>query len=209
MKIEIGSIYKNKTWHYFAPSLNYFGKTFIEMLNTNFKLAVGVGDKLHPNPIPSYYILFDSKYQPRHFQKTLNWLRYQEYYLHDYVFDEELKGSRQHMIVLKVPEVYIKAYNHLLKSEFSKMYTKDQVKGLFGSQHKLQIATLLKSPNAYKHFIQKLRDEFDSDVTEKDLESKKDDIEFELPFKLEEEVFNYHKNLEQDDNRDFRKVKFW
>tara|TARA_R100001377_G_scaffold85310_1_gene71517 strand:+ start:46477 stop:47097 length:621 start_codon:yes stop_codon:yes gene_type:complete len=206
MEIKIGNIYKNKTWNYFAPILNYYGKALIGWINTTHKLAVGVGDNNHINPDPSVYLLFDAKYQPQNFEKFLSWVRYQDFYVVDYLYSSDLKDGRKHMVVLTVPEPYVKTYYHLLAGEYSKMFTSDQIKGLFGHERKKDANVLSKKPIAYTHFINKLNEEFKSNVDEDDFD--KESIEFDLPFRLEEEVFNYPK-MKEDDYSDFGKEKFW
>lgn len=205
MKIEIGSCYKNKTWKYFIPCVNYYGQHFVQWFNTTFKLAVGIGDTNHDCDKPCLYILYDNKYQPRNFGRFINWLRYQPYFVCDYMFEANLKEARQHMVVLEIPEIYHSAYENMIDSRYSKMYTKQQVHGLFHPKATNIIGVLTKSAVGYNSFINNLNEQFGSEVTKEDFNP--DEIEFDTPFNFEEEMFNY--KIKKDDSRNIRKAREW
>lgn len=179
-----------------------YGSTFTTKTQSVFKLAFGIGDALMDkesiNKEKAIFILIDKKVQPNAFRNFMTWIVNQEYYLFDYPFDDVIKG-RKHMLVLKIPDQYDKAYEHFLKGEYSKMYTLEEVDRLFaiGRYGDPDVAILrsqsrdviLKSISMRKPFIQKLKESFgDLDIKESDLTGK----ELDFPIEKQKEIFNYN-----------------
>lgn len=201
MEIKIGSIYKNKTWSYLTPCLSYYGDEFLHKLNAIYKLAVGVGDSNDDTDRPSIYLLCDSKWQPQAFKQFLEFIQYHSSYIKHYSFDPDLVNGRKIMVVLKIPEFYIDAYDNLIDSKFSKMYTEDEVNSIFHPENKAK-HILLRNPQGLNYFVQKANDTYNTSLDIKDFQEI-EDLEYDIPFNPEEEIFNYN------DNRNIGKNREW
>jgi len=209
MQIQSGKLYENRTWIYLYPSLKYYGDNLMNHLSSFIKLAVGIGDsnlKVEGNCI---FILVDTSiklssdldrlnYQ-RNFSKFLDWVRYQYYYVTDYVYDN-LDKSEKHMIVLKVPLQLDSSYVHFVKGEYSEMYNKEQLNKLFNVMNNVSnnpsIAkrnervsyarkVLTKDKKYLPLFVDKVNKDFGTDITLSDYK----DVELDYPINLEEEIF--------------------
>lgn len=195
MQIEIGKYYVNKTWKYLRPCLKGHGKTFLVKFNSLFKLAMGIHDcALDGTDFENYrliYILVDKFYMPRVYKSFSDWIKFQEYYVTDYVYDTHLPPSkmRMQMFVLTIPEQYQSSYDHFIKGQYSKMYTRDQIEELYPEGVKDHGAkeVLLQTFEARREFVEKVNKSFNSTVTEEDMRG------CELDFTLEKkkENFNY------------------
>ena len=120
MQIQSGKLYENKTWNYLYPCLKSYGSTLMKHLNSFYKLGVGIKD--HNIDIEEgncIYILLNTNLSSpqislinyrENFSKFLDWIRFQPYYVIDYVYDGLDKGEK-HMLVLKIPDSYNKAYS--------------------------------------------------------------------------------------------------
>lgn len=217
MEIKTGEFYVNKTWKYLVPCMRDHGTVFNTKTLSIFKLAFGIGDVLMNNESinkeKAIFILIDKKVQFTAFMNFMAWIVNQEYYLFDYPFDDVIKG-RKHMLVLKIPDQYGKAYEHFLKGEYSKMYSLEEIDRLFGIINKRSDSNItdrlfiskrldsnivklrsqskdviLKSVSMRKPFIQKLKKSFgdDLDIKESDLTGK----ELDFPIEKQKEIFNY------------------
>jgi len=201
IKIQIGQIFMNKTRKYLYPIIKQHGTDFVFKFNSIFKVAIGIGDILVENcgfkHEKHLFILVDSRYKPSEFIRTIKWLRKHHSYEDDYVFGD-ITTSRFHMIVVKIPEQYIPSLQRFKESKFSKMYSKEDVKKFFsfvnrtGSDKILykNINRVLVHDHNYKiQFAEQLKEEFEIDnLTINDIA---DDVEFDLPIKEIEEIFNY------------------
>jgi len=134
MKIQLGTIYLNRTRKYLYPIVKSYGDDFLKVVDSMFKVAIGIGDILvntcgiqHEKHL---FILCDAAFNPLVFNKALVWLRGNVAYEDDYVFDLVHSG-RLHMIVIKVPENYISSLEKFKKGEFSKMYSTEDIKKFF------------------------------------------------------------------------------
>tara|TARA_R110000796_G_scaffold231853_8_gene349949 strand:+ start:3962 stop:4549 length:588 start_codon:yes stop_codon:yes gene_type:complete len=187
IKIEIGKMFQNKSWRFLGPTLTHYGQDFIDKLNTVFKLAAGIGDVSHQNNVPSLYLVCDAKYQPRNFNEVLQWFRYHDCFITDYPYDTDLKDVRRHMIVFKIPKPYIESYNHLLRSEYSKMFSKEEVGRMFDHTRRDVLGVLLKREEMKVLHLDKVNKCYDTNVKPDDFQP----TEYDFPFKNPEEIFNY------------------
>ncbi len=203
MEIKIGTNYTNNTWKYMLRCVRIYGPQFTQKLNSVFKLAVGIDDDLLEKEEfknkPLLFLLLDSSYQPIVFGQFMSYIKLQEFYVTDYVFDN-IVNSRTHMVVLEVPPLFHESYDKFIKGKYSEMYTKDHLTYLYGKiDAKLSghapfveaVNVMTKDKIAIPGFIKKLKEEFgnDIDVTFEDVE----DGEYDLPPQRKFEVFNYQK----------------
>jgi hypothetical protein len=202
MEIKYGEIYVNKTWRFLAPSLKYFGQNFTKRFNVVSKLAVGIhdtatdGSDLAQNNV--IYTLVDRKANPFAYEELMDFLQYEPYYIDSYSCDEVV-GGRKMMIVLRLPEAADKAYKYFLQGRYSLMYSEEELQVLFSrvvnKEARLQQAytdyeILTKTgTNAKNLFVKNILKEFGK-YTKID-ELVLDEIEWELPLKKQEEIFNY------------------
>lgn len=190
MNIKIGQMFENKTWKLLGPCLSIYGSIFTDKLNTVFKLAAGIGDANHYNPTPSIYLLCDAKYQPRNFIKFLEWIKYEPFYVADYPYSPDLKEVRKHMVVIKIPKPYLKAYEHFLKGEYSQMFSTEQVNTLFIPTDDLTtLGILLKKEYAFKTFLENQNRVYGTNVKPEDV--KVMPKEYDFPLNKKEEIFYY------------------
>lgn len=199
MEIIINKRYRNKTWRYLLPCLRGHGQHFIDLVNEVMKLAVGVHDTLlDGSPMSqsrNVYILCDKKERERFFYRFLDYARRQNYYVTDYCPDSNIK-SRKHMVVIKVPAHYNGAYDHFLKGEYSKMYSKRELEILFGMPTRRDdYQVLAQTTDAMQDFIAVVAREYGTILQPKDLIG----AEYDLPLKRCEEVFHCDKS----ENREF------
>lgn len=213
MQLQSGKLYENRTWKYLYPCLNAYGKTLKNYLNSFFKLGVGIKDcNIDSIEERSLYILIDAKISSPHIipaeyrerlEKFLEWVRYQPFYKTDYVY-EGIRNSEKHMLVIKFPSVYYKAYDKFLLGEYSKMFTSQEIETLFSfstlkdkkietlvnSRKKDTRNILTKHANNRGIFLKKLNEEFNTDLTLEDIEEH----ELDFPPVEEEETFNFKKD---------------
>jgi len=210
MEIKIGKYYVNKTWRFLLPCLKTFGEEFVEKYNKVFKLAAGIHDTLLDGSIYEgdsvLYVLFDKKYNEKGFKDFLVWLKYQSYYISDYLYGPDL-DTRYHMIMFRLHESYDISYQNFLLGKYSCMYSSEQIENLFNPETKYtEIAVLKKECSAIPYFIDKINTEFNLKLTPKDYKEG----ELELPLKIEEEVFNstkYSKVFFDSEDRSWLKTK--
>ena len=116
MRIQLGTIYYNKTKRYLLPCLKSYGETFESKVANLFKLAIGIGDfalidmgvKLDEH----IFILVDTNLSRKNFTSTMNWLKLQDYFGFDYAFDD-LHLGHLHMIAIKVPENFKETFGRI------------------------------------------------------------------------------------------------
>lgn len=207
MEIRIGKLWVNKTWKFLIPSLKGLGNDFTSKFNSVYKLAVGIHDDLvsesEISQEKAIFLLLDTSYQPQKVSTFLNYIRYQPYYVIDYCPDVDIINSRKRMAVIRIPKEYEKSYDHFLNSEFSSMYSQDQISFLFSDiidkipkterekDRRLTYEILTKTgKKALKNFYEELEREFGSI---RNIESITN-VEWSLPLKRKEEVFNYDSN---------------
>ena len=188
MKIQLGTIYTNKTKTYLLSTLIEHGENFEDKFTNLFKLAVGIGDfALIDMGIvlnDSIYILVDTKFSRRLFKEVVQWVRVQPYYEFDYPFDDVHNGHL-HMLVVKIPEKFEKAFKDFNKSEYSKMYQYEEINNLFKNKEE-ERDVLTKDPEMLITFVKKVNKMFKTNV---DYTEWKGEIDF--PLKDKEEYFNF------------------
>lgn len=196
MDIQIGKIYKNKTFNFLVPILSDYPVAFKQKISQQVsKLAYGIYDKIldkteivkdNHRPI---FILCDKL--SGNFDNFIIWLKTQEYYITDYTASYNI-NSRYHMIVIDTIEEHHNTYDKFITGLYSEMYSEKDIDRLFSADKSDIIGILTKDKLSINKFISKVRDTFNVDVN--DSKDFYDDIkECEFPYKLSEseEVFNY------------------
>lgn len=198
MDIQIGKLYSNRTSKYLVPALNYYGPTLKTKLNLIFKLAFGIHDALldgsHLEGQKNIFVLADKSVRPDLFQNFMDWIKHQEYYVTDYVYDSLLENhSRKHMIVLSFPNELENAYDNFLLGKYSKMYTRAEIVQYFSDENKIPAKNVLTRAYIAKlQFTQLIKKEFDVVLEEQDFRNEV--FEYDIPPIKEEEFFNTFKN---------------
>lgn len=188
MVFQLGDIYWNKTKKYLLPCLVEYGEDFSKKVSNLFKLAVGIGDHaltdmgLHLEK--HLFILVDTSVSKQTFPKTIQWLRGQPYYETDYPFDD-IHTGKLHMIVIKFPEKYYNAYGRFTKSQFSKMYSKEDIGKLF--KNKERVGVLTKDKEQLSKFLNELNKKFNTSIEEHEWPSEN---ELDFTINMKEEMFN-------------------
>lgn len=215
MQVQSGKLYENKTWNYLYPCLKVYGNQLRTFLNSFYKLGVGLKDyNIDIDEGNCIYILLDTKIYSsasqslqayrENLSKFLEWVRFQPYYVIDYVFEGFDKGEK-HMLVLRLPGSYQRSYNHFLKGRYSKMYTPKEIKELFptitNSNKDLETrmntktsklrSILSKSAGYIDTFREILNNEFNTNLSREDIKNH----ELDFPPQIEEETFNYKKDI--------------
>ena len=199
MNIPIGQLYINRTVRYLVPGLGFYGPTLKTKLNLVFKLAFGIHDTLlegsHLEGQKNIYILVDKLVRPELFQNFMDWVKHQEYYVTDYVYDSIMENhSRKHMIVLAYPPSMGDAYDKFLLGKYSKMYTRQEITSYFTEESKLETRqVLMKTVHAKHRFISSVKEAFDTLLEEQDFLTGS--WEYDFPPNTEEEFFNTWKPL--------------
>jgi hypothetical protein len=199
MDIIIGKLYINKTVKYLVPGLGFYGPTLKTKLNLVFKLAFGIHDTLltgsHLEGQKNIFILIDKLVRPDLFQNFMDWVKHQEYFVTDYVYDSILEAhSRKHMIVLAYPPSMGDAYDKFLLGKYSKMYTKQEITSYFAEEAKVETRqVLVKTVHAKHRFISLIKATFNTQLEEQDFLIGS--WEFDLPPNEEEEYFNTWKPM--------------
>ena len=199
MDIVIGKLYINRTVRYLVPGLGFYGPTLKTKLNLVFKLAFGIHDTLlegsHLEGQKNIYILVDKLVRPELFQNFMDWVKHQEYYVTDYVYDSIMENhSRKHMIVLAYPPSMEDTYDKFLLGKYSKMYTRKEITSYFAEESKLETRqVLMKTVHAKHRFISSVKEAFDTLLEEQDFLTGF--WEYDFPPNTEEEFFNTWKPL--------------
>jgi hypothetical protein len=187
MKIQLGSVYTNKTKKYLLPCLIEYGEKFEEKFTNLFKLAIGIGDcTLIDMGIViehSIFILIDTKFSRKGFKDIIGWMKSQNYYKFDYPFDD-LHTGHLHMLVIKIPEKYELTSQEFIYGNYSKMYELKDLNELF-SDRKKELDVFNKDSQMLVTFIDKINEMFKTNVSYEGWEG-----EIELPLTDEEEYFN-------------------
>lgn len=190
MDIQIGKLVQNRTLEYLFPSIRMYGDTFIGKFNLVFKLAYGIHDTLlDGTPFENQRklcILLDRKYRPSDYENFMRWLRLQEYYITDYSLDDTVIG-RQQMVLIEYLEQYAHVYDNFLSSQYSKMYTKDEIELLFKIEGHGK-SVLNRSPEVLSDFITRVNSTYGTNLTKKDFQGE--DVEYDFPWVKNQEFFN-------------------
>ena len=214
MQIQSGKLYENKTWEYLYPCLKVYGSTLKTYLNSFFKLAVGLGDhNIDINEDNCIYILIDTNiHSPQqslqtyreYLSKFLDWVRFQPYYVTDYIFEGFDRGEK-HMLVLRLPDTYKESYIKFKQGKYSEMYSSKDIDNLYSlivnSNKNIEIKVnnnitnikniLTKNSSHLELFRKQINDEFGTNLSLNDLKNH----ELDLPPSQNEEIFNYKKQL--------------
>jgi len=183
MKIQAGKFYDNRTKKYLLPCISDHGKEFFSMISKVFPLAVGINDKIINKVLDNHIFILVST-ESRYFPNVLKWIREQPFYEVDYPFDDVVTGF-QHMIVLKLPNIYSESYRKFKEGKYSKMYTDEQMKKLFANK---DISIFTRSENALKQFVDTVNEMYDVSIQYETWEG-----EVDFPPRNEEEEFDIGK----------------
>ena len=176
---------------YLSPILHTYPVVFQSELNKNkFNLAVCDVDyyKSTKKEFQSYLFL-----QFKTNQKLIDCCRQIRYYVDEYPLNLEDK----YVVVLSIPEEFQGSYQYFLKGQYSKMYTKSQLERikirqiLNGDLNKTYLV-LTKNPAAYEEYCQVIKTLYKSEH----YPDKKDVEEFDIPPRINQEVFNFKNNIE-------------
>ena len=189
MDIEKGKMYINKTSLYLLPVLKTLSYAFLAQLSKVITLlqAVAISDKLYDKTNNCLFLLFDTTNE--RFKVFLKYIRIESFYVDDYIYDGVDKLN-QCCIVIKIPDEYNNAFTYFKESQYSKMYTHDQLKTLGFSAITANAATkaayyvLTKDQNYVPVFEKIVNDIFGTNVT------IDDDRELDLPINNNFEIFN-------------------
>ena len=118
---------------------------------------------------------------PEIFYKKLEELRNREDYIADYKYDF---GEDLHVVLFEVPVKWQKAVTHFLNSEYSKIYTINELKR-FGMDRNDDIYKILtKDPSRIPFFEKSLNTIYGTSI------KVEDDRELLLPIDIDKEVLN-------------------
>lgn len=191
MTIQVGKIVINKTKKYLAPCIKAYGPKFESEINAITKVGVGIGDIITVKSGVKFekhlFILVDTstKTKIKVFNKFLTWVKDQVMYEDDYVFDDVQTGNF-HMVIIKFPEKYYKTFETFKLSQFSKMYSRQDVNRFFAERPEIQ-KVLIKDNNYKIDFVKQLNKLFEATVPHEEF-----DGELDFPLRKEEEEFNTH-----------------
>lgn len=211
MQIQEGKLYDNRTWKYLYPSLKIYGRELMSYLGQFIKLGVGIKDYNVNTKDPCLFILLDTTialdkqsdidaYRDR-FIKFLSWIKYQYFYVTDYVY-EGLDNREQHMVVLKIPQKYDQTYKSFLEGKYSKMYDKSEIGEYFkdvslphnktaeakrNKDLSMTRKILTKDRSFVPVFAKYVNTRFGTDNPISDFE----EAELDFPPDMSEETFNY------------------
>jgi hypothetical protein len=189
MKIQLGTIYQNKTKKYLLPCLKSYGEPLVDRLQNLFKLGVGIGDfsliEMGMKLEEHIFILVDTNLSRINFKSTMDWLKLQDYFGFDYAFDDIHLGHL-HMIAIKMPEDYKGAYAMFKDSQYSKMYDYEALQQFFkGKEEELKV--LVKDSTFQVDFVAIINKEFGTTVDPIDWSG-------ELDFNIRQEEEYFHKS---------------
>lgn len=223
MQINDGKLYINRTWKYLYPALRVYGFQPISYLNELIKLGVGIYDFNFEDTgdnSPKLFVLIQTKtlnmkginkktYEEK-VEKFFDFIRKQEYYVTDYVYDID-KSCCSHMVVLKFPENFKQIISNFQKGLYSNMYTKVEIKKYFPTANlskgfsglrsvtysktlggNLEIHGVLQRDTEFKkNFLSYIKEDFGVVLSLDDVE----DSQLDYPPLIDEETFNYIKEI--------------
>jgi len=202
MEIKKDSLITNKTRKYLYPIINYYGDKFVGIMNSLNKAGIGIGDMILERSGITYerhlFILINLKktyLSGVNFPEVLNLLREHHSYEDDYRYD--LTG-KYHMIVIKIPDKYISSFENFKQSQFSKMFSEEEIDLLFKNKIKNDdyqkqindIKSILKKDVEYqKEFRKLISQKFKMKLEEIHPDALTGELDFNI--KNKEEKFNY------------------
>ena len=178
-------IYDNKTHRYLLPEL--YLRNVQDLLRLN-KLFCGcfIGDFIYSryrgdisNCMFMVYAV-NNKYKRTLFDNTIKKIRKSKYYIEDYPL-EGVKNRKTHVIIITVPEI---KYTHFKWSEYSLMYTPEELDKMELSEMSIIRKVLQKDIKYKQFFMERIRQEYDVSI------SLDDDREFDSPINVQEEFLN-------------------
>ncbi len=196
MKIEFGKVFNNKTWRFLRPIVRGYGEVFIDKFTYQvYKLAYGImdvnleGTKILEGKRP-IFIMLDAMVNRREFMNFMDWIKYQPYYITDYMVD--LENPRLHMIVLEAPEEYHKAYDKFCVGLYSEMFTPEELEKLIDDKTTVAYKVMSRDPKYKNTFLKKVEREFSVSLQGTDRQEFLERAELEFPYSLnkEDEIFN-------------------
>lgn len=191
MKIQLGSITINKTKKYLAPCLKVYGTEFEKKISSVWKIGLGIGDTvtIKSNILfeKHIFILCEVNKDVNSFLRFMEWIKEQDMYEDDYVFDD-IKNGCLHMLVVKLPEECYESFETFKRSQFSKMYSKEDVQKFFDSNSDT-IKVLIRDHNYKVEFSNTIKKEYGVDLPVSEID---DNFELDFPLTEHEEVFNTH-----------------
>lgn len=208
MKITSGKLYRNKTWLYLFPCLKYYGDRLNYYLKSFYKVGIGIGDTNYLNNNDSIFILFDLNttinkksdipHTKAEFEDFLEWLRIQDFYETDYLYDIS-QNNCMHMVVIKIPDIHLNSYSKFLAGKYSEMFTKREVNNYFAmlpiDSKASEIANIRikdvrgvfnKSEERVSVFTELVNERFNTNIHPSAFE----DAELDFPIEAHEEIFN-------------------
>lgn len=174
---------------YLSPILNTYPVVFQNELNKNkFNLCVCDVDYYRGRPFQSYLFLHFERNQ-----KLIEACRQIKYFVDEYPMNME----RDYMIVLSIPEEFESSYQHFLRGEYSKMYSKSQIekikiRQILNGNINGTYLVLTGNNMAYEEYCKVLNTIYKTDHYPPIQEVK----EFDIPPRINQEVFNFKDNIE-------------
>lgn len=206
MRIDYLTTYVNKTWRFLSPCFKYYGADFVKHCSNVKKLALGVHDMaLNDVNIAdgrNLYLLLDKIGTRGTTQKFIDFLKDTDYFKYSYCPDSKLIQSRKIMVILELPENCQNAYEKFLLSEYSKMYSKEELDFLFAKNKGLDYQILTNDIKALKPFTLKLNKKFNTSISEEYLIN----TEYAFPLQETEEIFNYELGMTPYFNKNIEKT---
>lgn len=216
IEIESGYVFGNKTFKYLYPVLNSYSKEFAAKHTKVAQqlCAAAISDVKYVKAKGGIeydthlFLVYDEngrfdlerkrynniQYGRQVFKEFLQFAREYTHYVDDYYF-EKIKGHL-HCVVFKVPKRFHGAIEQLKCSTYSKMYSnKDLIDINIHPKNRLKqpdfrYGILRRTLEYMEIFESILQERFNSNI-----ELDKDDPrEYDFPFKLEDEIFNYDKH---------------
>lgn len=180
----------NRTKRYLSPVLKSYGKDFEHYIHTVFKLGFGIGDMVIINDsiklVKHIFILIDTNIDKPSVEIFFNWIRQQPMFEEDYAYDN-IDSGHLHMLIIKFPENKLHILETFKRSQYSKMFTKEELKEFIQNEETKKI--LIKDHNYLIEFNNKINIEFGSTVLLREHDIH-EDFEFDFPININEEVFN-------------------
>ncbi len=191
MIIKRGRLFVNNTVKYMVASLKEYGEELTTALVELPKLAVGIGDILIPKSKDlnnHLFFLIDTRYDLNYNVDTINIineLQKKDYIDFEYPFDSIINGY-QHMIVIKIPNKYLNAFEYFKAGKYSKMYSNDELIELF-PKNDTRLNIFNRKIDAVDKFMKIVEKEFDIKLSNRLVK----DFEADYPPFNENEIFNF------------------
>jgi len=160
---------KTRTYRYLYPCIHFgYGDNFQKLMSGLMKKSPGlihnmyIADVDQPDIPFGVFVLFD-KSKALNFLEFLKFIEKEEAFVYDYQVD-----TNYHMIVLKVPDEFLNAYENFRNSKYSKMYSAEFVSKNLNNPSTEQTYSVLAKTEKRKKYLQELvgqlelADEYDS-----------------------------------------------